>query len=235
MNMRFTITFFIVVCILSFCFFSIQSIYAHKEIQVGNYTIEAGWEKEPPLLDMLNNIVVYVFLNEFPVRNAMKDLSISINYGGLSKDLNFVPSEESAGLYLAEIMPSQLGTYSLNLTGSIETQSINNNIQIEDVEDANRITFPLVSDGDASSSDNLENSGKQITPIINDLSQQIDESKQGTNATNELIQKMNNQINALNSQIEKTNLLSYIATGLSVSAIILVVAFKGIIRIKKTV
>ena len=178
---------------------------------------------------------MYVFENESPVRNAMKDLSISINYGGLSKDLNFVPSEESAGLYLAEIMPSQLGTYSLNLTGSIETQSINNNIQIEDVEDANRITFPLVSDGDASSSDNLENIGKQITPIINDLSQQIDESKQGTNATNELIQKMNNQINALNSQIEKTNLLSYIATGLGVSAIILVVAFKGIIRIKKTV
>ena len=233
MNMRFTITFFIVVGILSFCFFSIQSIYAHKEIQVGNYTLEVGWEEEPPLVNMRNNIVLYVFENESAVRNAMKDLSTSVNYGGLSKELAFVPSEESAGLYLAEIMPSQLGTYSINLTGSIETQKINNNIQIEDVEDVNKITFPLVSGGDASNNGNLENIGKQITPIINDLSQQIDESNQRTNATNELLRKMNDQINGLNSQIEKTNLLSYIATGLSVSAIILVVAFKGIIRIKK--
>jgi hypothetical protein len=147
--------------------------------------------------------------------------------------LNFVPSEESAGLYLAENIPSQLGTYSINLTGSIETQKINNNIQIEDVEDANKITFPLVSSGDASNNGNLENIGKQITPIINDLSQQIDESNQGTNATNELIQKMNDQINGLNSQIEKTNLLSFIATGLGASAIILVVAFKGLIGMKK--
>ena len=31
-------------------FNSIESSYAHKEIKVGNYTIEAGWEEEPPLL-----------------------------------------------------------------------------------------------------------------------------------------------------------------------------------------
>ena len=167
-------------------------------------------------------------------RNAMKDLSTSINYGGLSKELNFVPSEESAGLYLGEIIPSKLGTYSLNLTGTIGTQSINNDIQIEDIEDANKITFPIVSDGDANSA-NLENIEKQITPIINDLSRQFDESKQEMNATRELIQKMNDQINALNSQIERTNILSYIATGLGISAIILVIAFRKIIRIKKTV
>jgi hypothetical protein len=227
------ITSFIIVYTLSFCFFSIQSIYAHKEIQVGNYTLEVGWEEEPPLLDMRNNIVLYVFENESAVRNAMKDLSTTINYGGLSKELNFVPSEESAGLYLAELLPSQLGTYTLNLTGTIGTQAINNNIQIEDVEDANRITFPFVSDGDGSNV-NLENIGKQITPIINDLSNQFDESIQEMNATKELIQKMNDQINALNSQIERTNLLSYIATGLGIAAIILVVAYKGIRGIKKT-
>jgi hypothetical protein len=31
--------------------FNIQSIYAHTEIKVGNYTIEAGWDKELPLLN----------------------------------------------------------------------------------------------------------------------------------------------------------------------------------------
>ena len=92
------ILFFLII----FGFFNgIESIYAHKEIKVGNFTIEAGWEEEPPLVNILNNIVLYVFENESPVRNAMKDLSVNINYGGIGKELNFVPSEESPGLYLS--------------------------------------------------------------------------------------------------------------------------------------
>jgi hypothetical protein len=200
--------------------FSIQAIYGHTEIQVGNYTIEAGWIEEPPLLNNLNDIVIRVFENNDPVRNAMKDLSISIIYGGLSKKLNFVPSEESPGQYLADIIPSQLGTYSLNLKGTIGTQSINNDIQIEDIEDAKKLTFPLVSDDD--SSENIENIGKQIAPLMKDLSNQIDESTQDINATKEIVQQINEENNSLRSEIEKTNILSYIATGLGASAIILV-------------
>jgi hypothetical protein len=200
--------------------FSIQTIYGHTEIQVGNYTIEAGWIEEPPLLNNLNDIVISVSENDNPVRNAMKDLSISINYGGLGKKLNFVPSEASPGQYLADIIPSQLGTYSLNLKGTIGTQSINNDIQIEDIEDAKKLTFPLVSAGD--SSENIENIGKQIAPLMKDLSNQIDESTQEINATKEIVQQINEENNTIRSEIERTNILSYIATGLGASAIILV-------------
>ena len=200
--------------------FSIQTIYGHTEIQVGNYTIEAGWIEEPPLLNNLNDIVISVSENDNPVRNAMKDLSISINYGGLNKKLNFVPSEASPGQYLADIIPSQLGTYSLNLKGTIGTQSINNDIQIEDIEDANKLTFPLVSAED--SSENIENIGKQIAPLMKDLSNQIDESTQEINATKEIVQQINEENNTIRSEIERTNILSYIATGLGASAIILV-------------
>ncbi len=210
-----------------FSFFSIESSYAHNEIKVGNYTIVAGWEEEPPLVNILNNIVVYVFENESPVRNAMKDLSVNINYGGVNKELNFVPSEETSGLYLAEIIPSMLGSYSLNLKGNINTQNIDNDIEIEDVEDATKITFPIIDGG----SGNMDNIGKQITPIINDLTDQIDELKNETNSTKELIQNLKDGETSLKSQIEKTNLLSYIAIGLSAFAIILV-AFIG--KIKKT-
>jgi hypothetical protein len=54
-----SIILFIFLC--SYSFFSISNVYGHKEIKVGNYTIEAGWEEEPPLLNLLNKIVVYVF------------------------------------------------------------------------------------------------------------------------------------------------------------------------------
>jgi hypothetical protein len=145
-----------------FGFLNTESIYAHNQIKVGNYTIEAGWEEEPPLVNILNNIVVYVFEIESPVQNAMKDLSININYNGSSKGLSFVPSEESSGLYLAEIIPSKLGSYSLTLKGSINTQNIDNDIPLEDIEDAKKITFPII----ANDSGNIDNIEKQISPII---------------------------------------------------------------------
>ena len=207
--------------------FSMQWVYGHTEINVGNYTIEGGWSIEPPLINNLNEIVISVLENDSPVRNAMKDLSISINYGGINKKLNFIPSEESAGLYLADIIPSKLGTYSLNLKGAIGTQSINNDIQIEEVEDVKKLTFPI-SEGSTS----LENIGKQITPIMKDLASQIDETKQEINSTKELIKKMNDDNNSTKSEIERTNLLSYIATALSISALILI-ASTGKIKIKR--
>ncbi|MDW3610936.1 MAG: hypothetical protein QOK90_02300 [Nitrososphaeraceae archaeon] len=206
--------------------FSIQSVYGHTEIKVGNYTIEAGWSNEPPLINNLNEVVIFIFENDSPVRNAMKDLSVSINYGGINKKLNFLPSEESVGQYLADIIPSNLGTYSLNLKGTIGTQNINNDIQIEEVEDAKKLTFPIVSE----SSNSLENIGKQITPIMKDLSNQIEETKEQVNSTKQLIQKMDNEGNSIKSEIERTNILSYIATALSASAIILI-ASRG--KVKK--
>jgi len=217
----------IILIILFSVSFSMQLVYGHTEIKVGNYTLEAGWSIEPPLINNLNEIVISVLENDSPVRNAMKDISISINYGGINKKLNFIPSEESAGLYLADLIPSKLGTYSLNLKGAIATQSINNDIQIEEVEDTKKLTFPISED-----SSSLENIGKQITPIMKDLASQIDETKQEINSTKELIKKMNDDDNSTKSEIERTNLLSYIATALSISALILV-ASKGKIKIKR--
>ncbi len=220
-----TIISFILIFLFSIGF-SVHSIYGHTEIKIGNYTIEAGWSNEPPLINNLNEVVIFISENDSPVRNAMKDLSVSINYGGINKKLNFLPSEDSAGQYLADIIPSNLGTYSLNLKGEIGTQSINNDIQIEEVEDTKKLTFPMVSE----SSSSLENIGKQITPIMKDLSDQIEETKEQVNTTKEIIQKMNNEDNSIKSEIERTNLLSYIATALSASAIILI-ASRG--KVKK--
>lgn len=212
-----TIVSFILIFLFSIGF-SIHSVYGHTEIKIGNYTIEAGWSNEPPLINNLNEVVIIISENDSPVRNAMKDLLVSINYGGINKKLNFLPSEESAGQYLADIIPSSLGTYSLNLKGEIGTQTINNDIQIDEIEDAKKLTFPVVSEG----SNSLENIGKQITPIMKDLSNQIEETKEQVNSTKELIQKMNNEDNSIRLEIERTNLLSYIATALSASAIILI-------------
>ncbi len=76
-----------------------------------------------------------------------------------------------------------------------------------------------------------KNIAKQITPILNDLSNQIKELKNEINSTKEIIQKSNDEGNSIKPEIDRTNILSYIATGLSASAIILVGFMQ---RIKRT-
>ena len=75
---------------------------------------------------------------------------------------------------------------------------------------------------------NIQNSDRQITPIIRDLSNQIDESIQEINATNEILQQITEENNSLKSDIEKTNIFNYIATGLGASAIILALSISDI-------
>ena len=64
------------------------------------------------------------------------------------------------------------------------------------------------------------------------MASQIDETKQEINSTKELIEKMNDDNNSTKSEIERTNLLSYIATALSISALILI-ASRGKIKKKR--
>jgi hypothetical protein len=129
------------------CGNSFVETFAHQEYKFGNITITAGWEVEPPLVNQFNSVEVEISKNEaggttIPVRNAFSELDASIKSGGLTKSLDFQPQEESAGLYRAQILPTQIGSFSLLLTGNINNQSIDSELQIEDVEDTAKYAFP---------------------------------------------------------------------------------------------
>lgn len=72
-----------------------QMAYAHQTSTYGNFTLEYGWAEEPVLIDEINNIVVGVTTdlenNSSPVRNALSEMDIKVKYGGITKDLAFVP------------------------------------------------------------------------------------------------------------------------------------------------
>jgi regulator of replication initiation timing len=55
--------------------------------------------------------------------------------------------------------------------------------------------------------------------MIRDLSNQIDESTQEINSTKETLQQITEENNSLRSDIERTNIFSFIATGLGACAI----------------
>src|ERR671918_2575023 len=145
-TLYFTTAFLLIVgaTVYSIC---ITDAFAHETFILGNFSITPGWEVEPPIINQLNSIEINITRNEaegnsVAVRNAFSELDASIKSGGLTKTLDFQPQEESAGLYRAQILPTQVGSFSLLLIGNINNQSIDSELQLEDVEDTTKYAFP---------------------------------------------------------------------------------------------
>src|ERR671913_706920 len=141
-------TAFTLIVAVTICSIYIAQTFAHETFSFGNLSITPGWEVEPPLINQLNSIEINITRNEaegnsIAVRNAFSNLDASIKSGGLTKPLDFEPQEESAGLYRAIILPTQVGSYSIVLFGSIDSQTLNSVLSIEDVEDTAKFAFPL--------------------------------------------------------------------------------------------
>jgi len=214
------LTILIVISISFSLFFNIQNSFAHKNVQVGNITITAGWLTEPPLLNNLNSLLLMFHENnDTPIRNAMKDITVNVQFGGVTKEVNFIPSEEEAGTYLSEIIPTQLGTYTLSLNGNLNNQNITTKITIEDVEDTAKLAFPPVEN--TATSDVSQNIGSQIKPIITDINKQIEENKNSNNETRQLLEESINKVEEMKVDLNRIGLLSFIGVALGAAAIIL--------------
>ena len=158
-------------------------VYAHISKTFGNFTVEAGWSNEPPLEGEINNAIVQVNkgteTNYTPVRNALDGIYILVKYGGVTKTLDFEPSEQSSGLYEAKMIPTRLGSYSLVLNGTIQEQSIvNAEIPLDDVEGKQKLSFPDSGDSIEGTTNTLATSiGAEVERILSQLTNDIDVTK----------------------------------------------------------
>ena len=161
--------------------------YAHISKTFGNITTEVGWSNEPPLAGQINNVIVQVnkasVSNSTPVRNALSEMDTLVKYGGVTKSIDFQPSEESEGMYEAQIIPTRIGSYGLILNGTIQGQSIPNaEIPLDDVESPQKISFPDSSEiGVSVASPTTQNTntriGTQVEAILSQLAADIDTNK----------------------------------------------------------
>lgn len=120
--------------------------FAHKTILVDQYTIEAGWRDEPPLVSQQNALVFAITTEEGEgvsagVTNAFRDLTATVKSGSVSKQLDIL-SDVKAGHYYSKIIPTQTGSLTVELRGTINGVEVNESIQVEDVENINVIAFP---------------------------------------------------------------------------------------------
>src|ERR687886_2212160 len=174
--------------LLVFSFSNTKIAYAHITKMFGNIQIEVGWNNEPPLVGLLNNAIVQVNQTigkntQMPLINALANMDIAAKYGGVTKPLDFVPSEETEGMYNGQMIPTRIGSYSLVLNGTIQNQKINAEIPLDLVESTQKLNFP---DSGGASSGGIgvnntaatsNNIGPQLQGIVNQLANDIDSTK----------------------------------------------------------
>src|SRR6266540_1919030 len=136
------------VCLIALVL-NFQLVLAHESVTVGDYTLAIGWMNEPPIVGQQNAIVVNVFNtssgNEVPVEDV-SGLTVNISYGGQSKTLTLQPlGEDTPGQFIAPILPTVPGQYTITLGGKLGDTDVNNvEVEPEKVRPSDSLQFPSV-------------------------------------------------------------------------------------------
>ncbi len=131
----------------------VQIASAHTTVHAGNYTVEVGWADEPPVVGQRNAFVVNVSNTASP--DAVVDVSaltVTLAYGGQTKPLSLQPlSEAGKNQYIAPVLPTVPGLYTVQLRGRLDGTSLSQDVQPEEVLTSDALAFPSVSSGGSAS------------------------------------------------------------------------------------
>ncbi len=215
--------------LLSFIAFNPGPVIAHEEVVFGDISIVGGWVDEPPLVNELNGIILNVtqVSSGQPVNNALAQLDITLQKGADSRPLEFQPSEE-AGTYTATILPTQTGQYAIVMRGTIAGQAIDGQIEIEDVEDTARFTFPTAGAGTTTTTTTSSGGGdiqipqeliEQLQTVITDLTAQVEEANVVAQEAYNATQSVADSIEELKMSADRAYLFSLIGVGAGAAGI----------------
>jgi hypothetical protein len=94
---------------------------AHEHREVGNYEINFGWQVEPAYAGVFNGpeITIIDTTTDEPVIGAEDTLTLTVRFGGETKELTMSPAWNDPGHYNAYLTPTRPGDYEFEITGSI--------------------------------------------------------------------------------------------------------------------
>jgi hypothetical protein len=213
--------FLAVTLFLSFLAFNLPPVLAHEEVVMGDISIVAGWVDEPPLVNQLNGIVLIVtqVSNGQPVNNALAQADIMLQKGAETRPLEFQPTEE-AGTYTATILPTQTGQYIVVMRGTIAGQAIDGQIEIEDVEDTARFSFPPATTNSSSGNNQIpQGLIEQLSTVITDLTAQVEEANVVAQEASNATQTVTESIEGLKTSADRAYLFSLIGVGAGAAGI----------------
>ena len=126
---------------------NVRLALAHEGITVGDYEIVVGWVTEPPVAGQLNGIELHVSNNSSGEEQPVEDitsLTVTVSYGGQSKDLMFEPAGSDApGEFHAALLPTIPGQYTVSFGGQLGDTPVDAHAEPEEVAQAETIQFPV--------------------------------------------------------------------------------------------
>lgn len=139
-----------------------QLALAHEHVTVGDYEIEYGWLNEPVIVGQMNAFVVNISDTSGGEAQPVEDVSaltVTVSYGGQSKTLTLQPlGEDTPGQFVAPILPTIPGQYTLTFGGELGDASVNNvEVEPEEVETADVLLFPNVTSTEESANPGVTN------------------------------------------------------------------------------
>jgi len=210
----------LILLIFSISPFDIKSASAHKTTVFGNYLVTVGWQNEPTYAGLLNSPIVEVKKGSGdsakPVINALANMQISIKYGSVTKQLDFVPDNTVDGQYVSPLIPTRVGTYSLIMKGTIEDQSIDTEIPLDDVASIDTLNFPPSSSADNS---NIV----QVSTIINQLTNDIEDAKTSANSAAQSVANVGKSFQEVKDTTDRLYMISMAGIGIGISGIVIAV------------
>lgn len=196
----------------------LQPASAHTEVKVGKISVEAGWGNEPSLQGQLNSIVLAVstISDGKPVANAFATADVTVKKGGQNMPLDVKPGEQE-GQYSADIIPTQLGQYTVVVNGTIAGQDLKNTeIKLEDVVDTKGISFPP---SGGSSSDVPQGFADQIRGVITDLTSQVQDAKNSAQVASSASQNATHASDETRALADRSFLVGVVGVGAGVAGI----------------
>lgn len=120
-------------------------VFAHTDVHAGNYDIEVGWVDEPPITGQRTAILVNV--SDSTASDKKVDVSkliVNVTYVGQTKTLALQPAgKDTTNQYVAPILPTIPGQYTIQLRGKIGDTDINIDVEPEDVASSDILAFPI--------------------------------------------------------------------------------------------
>ena len=192
--------------------------YAHTEIHVGDVTIEAGWENEPPLVGELNSVLLEFNKESKPLVIDPRSVTVQVKYGGVVKTIDIEPTEE-LGIYLSPIIPTRLGSYAVSIKGIVGGNNVDAEIPIEDTEDKQKLAFPDTS----TESTELKNLASQIQSSVNQLQVTVDQVSRKINNVENSASEAQGIATGLRTDAEKAYNFGMIGMGLGAAGVIMAI------------
>jgi hypothetical protein len=196
---------------------------AHITKVYGNYLVQIGWDNEPVYTGLVNAAQVTIKKGSGdtakPVINALKDLQISVKYGSVTKPLDFLPSSTVDGQYHAVLIPTKVGTYSLVFTGTVEGQTVDGEIPLDDVASVDTLNFPSST---GSSQDATANVG-QLGTLVNQLTSDIEDAKNNADAASKSVSNVVQSFQQVKDTTDRLYMISMTGIGIGIAGIVIAV------------